>query len=477
MANLEVDLATPKPTGGYAIFRKRALRAAIVLTRRRRLSAARVNRLEKQLKDYVTGGMALFWQRQVTYLGSAMLAGYFYSVPVALFCLLLCEVAEALDYCISRKVMLWQGGDSDTALNLYLQLLLSSIFSAIAVSTFALLVAKMEGHKAHFTPLFFLFAAGLFAAVNNHQLPKILAVRLAIYCVSFLYIPLSDIWEANPPLRSDMWLQFFTVIFVLYFVADCSLIFLRLYRKGLDQLDELRRERDRAKSAYEVKSQFVSIVSHELRTPLTSIMGALGLLQSGAFDDAPERAAKVQEIAYKNSKRLADLINDLLDLQKLESGQMTYDFADTNLVDVVTEAVESISGFAETEGITISVNASDDSLMIWADHDRMLQVMANLLSNAVKFSNGADKVVIDLTETDGKARVTVTDFGIGIPENSRDVVFSRFSQVDSSDHRAFDGTGLGMSITEQIVIAHNGVIDYDSAPGQGSTFFVELDLA
>ena len=301
-------------------------------------------------------------------------------------------------------------------------------------------------------------------------------MRLAIYGAVFLYIPIYDLWTVRPPLDSALWLNFATVVFVSYFVVDCSQIFLRLYRKGLDQIDELRLERDRAKAAYEVKSQFVSVVSHELRTPLTSIMGALSLLRNGGFTDAPDRAAHVVEIAYKNSQRLSSLINDLLDIQKLESGQMSYDFTQVNVADMVRESLESIESLAESFGVSVRVVSMDESLKVRADHDRLLQVLANLLSNAIKFSKTAGEVEIFLARSGQNARISIRDHGIGIPANSRDKVFGKFSQVDSSDHRSFDGTGLGLSISEQIMHAHDGTIDYESEAGQSTTFFIELGL-
>lgn len=277
-------------------------------------------------------------------------------------------------------------------------------------------------------------------------------------------------------MQSELWMQFATIVFVLFFVVDCSMIFLRLYRKGLDQLDELRLERDKARAAYEVKSQFVSTVSHELRTPLTSILGALGLMTSDIFTEAPERAEKVLNIAYKNSKRLSNLIDDLLDLQKLESGHMTYGFNPIDLSETIGEAIESIGGFAETSGIQIKADIVEESVVVMADHDRVLQVLANLLSNAVKFSNGADRVEIQLSKDHTNARISVRDFGIGIPEHSRNLVFGKFRQVDSSGHRKHRGTGLGMSITEQIMIAHGGKVDYASTLGEGTVFYLEFPL-
>lgn len=433
-------------------------------------------RLEKQVRDYTGGGLALFWKRQGIYAGAALLSGYYYSLTVSVLCYLFIQAAELFDTTLCLKIRAWPGGSLRQARRFRNLLMLSSIFSSTAICVFVVLVAWMEGTANHFMPLFFLFAAGLFAAVNNHQIPQILYLRLVMYVCVFLYIPLNDIWRVRPPLESVLWLQFATVIFVLFFVVECSIIFLSLYRKGLDQLDELRTERDRAQAAFEVKSQFVSIVSHELRTPLTSINGALGLLRTGAYDSDPDKAKSILEIAHKNSVRLSALINDLLDLQKLEAGQMTYDFQPTDLPDLVAESIESIAGFATGYGVAVRLKAPDGALHVRADRARIQQVLDNLLSNAVKFSRKGGHVDVTV-ETDAKvARVSVRDYGVGIPEGSREKVFGRFSQVDSSDRRAHGGTGLGLCIAQEIMTAHDGTIDYVSTLGEGTTFAIEFPL-
>lgn len=433
-------------------------------------------RLEKQLRDFVNGGVALFWKRQVIYLAALLLTAFFYNVTVGVVCYSFCQATDLLDTWVSRRVIAWPGGDIVQARRFRRQLFYTSTLSSISVAVFVYLVAYMEGLQSHFTPLFFLFAAGLFAAVNNHQIPQILTVRLVIYGAVFLYIPIRDLWLVQPPAQSSLWLHFATAVFVLYFVLDCSFIFLKLYRRGLDQMDELRLQRDRAQESYRIKSQFVSVVSHELRTPLTSIHGALGLLRSGAFAKDPDKAMAILDIAHKNSDRLSKLINDLLDLQKLEHGAMTYNFLPTDLGIIVQEAVEGIAAFAQPYQIRVVFDRPKRPVLALADHDRLTQVLDNLLSNAVKFSHAGGRVVVSLDENGKRARISVRDHGIGIPEHSRDKVFGRFTQVDSSDRRKYGGTGLGLNISQEIALAHNGSIDYVSRLGEGTTFFIDLPL-
>jgi signal transduction histidine kinase len=431
-------------------------------------------RLEKQLRDYAMGGLALFWKRQTIYAGAGLLCGFYYDLQVAVLCYVLLQYTEFCETWLLLRIARWRGGNLREARRYRNFLLLTAMQSTAAICFWAGTVAVLEGVSSHFMPLFFLFAAGLFAAVNNHQIPQILFVRLLMYAGVFLWIPTSDILAIRPPLQSFLWLQLFTVVFVLFFVVECSVIFLRLYRSGLDQLDALRLERDRVQAAYEVKSQFVSIVSHELRTPLTSINGALGLLRTGAYDSTPDKARNILEIAHKNSVRLSALINDLLDLQKIESGQMSYNMDQIDLTALVEECIESIDSFAQTYGIAVQLSPATPDLIVSADRDRLHQVLDNLLSNAVKFSRRGEKVEVRLSRVQDRIRVEVQDRGIGIPPNSREKVFGKFTQVDSSDRRSHGGTGLGLAIAQEIMTAHGGSIDYSSRLGEGTTFTIEF---
>ncbi|ESW62091.1 MAG: histidine kinase [Rhodobacter sp. CACIA14H1] len=459
----------------------RSFRQVMALRLRRALRGlfrldASATRLEKQVLDYVTGGLALFWKRQTIYAGAGLLCGFYYDVQVAVLCYILLQYTEACDTILCLRIVRWKGGNLREVRRYRNLLLFTAIQSTGAICLWAGIVAYLEGVSSHFMPLFFLFAAGLFAAVNNHQLPTILMVRLVMYAGTFLWIPTADLLTVRPPLESFLWLQLFTVVFVLFFVVECSVIFLRLYRRGLDQLDELRLERDRVQAAYEVKSQFVSVVSHELRTPLTSINGALGLLRTGAYDADPAKARNILEIAHKNSIRLSALINDLLDLQKLESGQMSYNMDQTDLSALVEDCIESIGSFAQTYGITIDFTPPAQMAVVEADRDRIHQVLDNLLSNAVKFSRRDGRVDVRVTTSATHARVEVQDHGIGIPPNSRDKVFGKFTQVDSSDRRSHGGTGLGLAIAQEIMAAHGGSIDYVSILGEGTVFAIEFPL-
>ena len=202
----------------------------------------------------------------------------------------------------------------------------NTFLSALTISTYAVWVGITEDGMGVFTALFCLFAAALYASINNHQIARALAIRLTLYGMSFLLITVRDLWVYRPPLHSEMWLQFFTVIFVMYFLIDCSLGFLRMYRRDIKRLEDLEIEHERAKAALVLKSQFVAVVSHELRTPLTSIKGSIDLINSGKLGTFNPQAESLLKLAGRNSQRLAILVDDLLDLQKLEEYLGPLDF-------------------------------------------------------------------------------------------------------------------------------------------------------
>lgn len=432
--------------------------------------------LLQNLKDYTSITVSLIWQRQAIFLAATLLtAFYFDPVGAAVF---YCTImfTEILDLLLARRVKsLDETDQAGITSSLYWALAVSTL-SAANICLYAITVALQQEGGGHFTPLFFLFAAALFAAMNNHQIVMVLVVRLTMYGVSFMIIVLKDVWITRPPLSSDLWLQVFTVIFVMYFIIDCSIIFLKLYRKNLQQIEDLKKEHEAAKAAYLVKSQFVSTVSHELRTPLTSIKGSLDLINSGAMGEIPNQMQSLVKLAGSNSDRLSNLIDDLLDLQKIEAGEMTYRQDVLNVQDVISEAVDSSLGYASAHDVTIVEDTANcDSLFIESDEARLMQVLLNIISNAAKFSAYQGVVTVGCERCGDKVCIYVLDEGTGIPENSKDKVFGRFTQLDSSDQRHAGGTGLGMNISKEIVENLNGIIDYVSEAGKGTKFFVEFD--
>ena len=254
-------------------------------------------------------------------------------------------------------------------------------------------------------------------------------------------------------------------------------------RKHIEQvLQEKNVELEAAKSVAEqtiarlekverLKQGFLSTVSHELRTPLTSIRGSLGLLASGALGTLSSEVVEIVGVAERNALRLMALINDILDLERLETGKIHLQFTKVSVESILRRATESLAPFGQ-HGVT--VEAPENSLMIWADADRIVQVLVNLLSNAVKFSppGGVVSIAVGLRESSVEFRVT--DRGRGVPESHRRAIFERFRQVESSDAREKGGTGLGLAICKSIVEQHRGTIGLESEEGAGSTFWFKI---
>lgn len=225
----------------------------------------------------------------------------------------------------------------------------------------------------------------------------------------------------------------------------------------------------------QMKSEFVSTVSHELRTPLTSISGALGLISGGVLGEIPPQAKQMIDMAHKNSLRLAHLINDLLDMEKIVAGKMTLVLEEQSLMMLVKQALESISAYGDQYKVGFNLISQDD-VTVKVDSGRLIQVLNNFLSNAAKFSQQGGQVDIAVRRINGMVRVEVIDHGAGIPADFRERIFQKFSQADSSDTRQKGGTGLGLAISKELIERMHGEIGFDSVEGQGATFYFELPL-
>ncbi len=223
-----------------------------------------------------------------------------------------------------------------------------------------------------------------------------------------------------------------------------------------------------------LKDEFVSTVSHELRTPLTSIAASLGLLTGGAVAKLPDNAARLVTIAYNNSQRLVRLINDILDIEKIESGKVTFHLRPLDVLALVEQAIDANRGFAEGYGVRIRLDEASVAGDVRADSDRLMQVVTNLLSNAVKFSPRGAEVLVAIEARAAAMRISVRDHGPGIPEDFKPRIFEKFAQADASDARQKGGTGLGLSIVKQIVVRLDGNVGFMDAPGGGTIFYIDL---
>jgi PAS domain S-box-containing protein len=223
-----------------------------------------------------------------------------------------------------------------------------------------------------------------------------------------------------------------------------------------------------------LKDEFVSTVSHELRTPLTSIAGSLGLLLGGAAGTLPDAAVRLVSIAHSNSKRLVRLINDILDIEKIESGQVVFNFKRVNARVLAEQVIEANRAYADGFGVRITLDAASQAGDVPADPDRLAQVVTNLLSNAIKFSPRNGEVVVATEQQGEHVRISVRDHGNGIPAEFKPRVFEKFAQADASDARQKGGTGLGLSIVREIVTRLGGTVGFADADGGGTIFYVDL---
>ncbi len=226
--------------------------------------------------------------------------------------------------------------------------------------------------------------------------------------------------------------------------------------------------------AARMKSEFVSVVSHELRTPTACIRSALGLIGQTLAGTVDERVARLLEIADTNALRLSRLIDDILDIERIESGRASLALRQTTSAELVERSVTTVRPMAESAGVSLVVSEDSVDSWLWADPDRVVQALVNLLSNAIKFSPDGGTVTVTSGYEDRRATLAVTDEGRGIPADMLDRVFQRFEQVDASDSRAKGGTGLGLAICRSIVQQHDGDVSVASEVGVGSTFTISL---
>lgn len=225
-----------------------------------------------------------------------------------------------------------------------------------------------------------------------------------------------------------------------------------------------------------MKDEFLATVSHELRTPLTSVLGALGLLASGAAGPLPKAALPLAEVAKRNGERLSHLIDDILDLTKLEGKQLLLQLRSLHLGPLMAEAIAANQGYAERAGVKLRLEPGTSDPLVRVDADRFLQIMANLLSNAIKHSRAGDAVRVSVDCQGTAARIRVRDQGPGIDPQFRARMFEKFSQADGSDRRAQGGTGLGLYITRMLADRMGARVSVESSPGEGATFVVEFPI-
>lgn len=258
------------------------------------------------------------------------------------------------------------------------------------------------------------------------------------------------------------------------FPVDVDISKIEVENKKLTLL--VARDITERKKIDKMKSEFVSTVSHELRTPLTAIKGSLGLITSGVFGVLPEKVSSLINIANNNCIRLTNLINDILDLEKIKAGKYDFIYEELEINSLLEQSYILNQSYAEEFGMQIKLIKPAQKIYVKADKNRTLQVISNLISNAVKFSKLGGEVKIIFKTTKNKVKISVIDNGIGISEDSKFKIFQAFSQIDSSDTRSKGGTGLGLSISKLIIESMGGNIGFESEVDKGSTFFFTLPI-
>jgi PAS domain S-box-containing protein len=238
---------------------------------------------------------------------------------------------------------------------------------------------------------------------------------------------------------------------------------------GRDVTEQKRIER--------IKDEFIATVNHELRTPATAIAASLTLLTNDVAGKLPEQVSRLISMAQSNCRKLAALLNDILDFETIASGKMTFNFGQVDLISLLDRAIAAMRPFARTLGVTLRFDALPTACTVETDSERLTQVMGNILSNAIKFSPTGGDVIISVAEQEDFYRIAVRDHGPGIPDEYKARIFERFIQVDASDARKRGGAGLGLAIVKELVVRLGGRVGCHDAPSGGSIFHVDLPRA
>jgi len=378
------------------------------------------------------------------------------------------------------------------------------LFDAMALPA-ALIVADTVGLTAVFlffgqftAEFFYVYFFILFLAAIGENL-ALIALGAGVASVAYLYAlstsgGFSSIWSTSLLLR----LPFFLMVATFYgYLAD------RLRRERLHGEEEARvnvrlkevheRLEERARQLQEtshklelaneklrelnqLKSDFVSVVSHELRTPLTAIKNAAGLLASGSAGEVSETQQRFLGMVSRNTQRLMMIVNDLLDLSKIEAGKFQYRFSEVNLAELLTQVCEALADEAASRGLTLEQDCPEQLPAVWADPQRIDQVIWNLMGNAMKFTPQGGRVTLAARSRGEEVEIAVADTGVGIASEDQAAIFDSFYQVEDPMTRKSTGTGLGLAIIRGLLAAHGATISVESEVGRGSRFSFRLPV-
>ncbi len=259
-------------------------------------------------------------------------------------------------------------------------------------------------------------------------------------------------------------------------IAESVFILLMFFLAAFAFFTLVKKEEKKRKKAEAIKAEFVTVVSHELRTPLTSISGAIKLITNETLGPVNDDIKKYLNMASDNIDRLTGIVNDILDVKKMESGHFQLYKENISLVEIVEQAIQENIEYAKKFNAEFYFLKPDKDYIVYADKERMLQVMANLLSNAAKYGAKQDKIKIYFKELVKSIRLNIEDHGVGISEQDKGIIFEKFTQVHSRDEEVVKGTGLGLNIIKNIIENHDGMVSYDSVKDQGTVFYIVLPL-
>jgi signal transduction histidine kinase len=250
-----------------------------------------------------------------------------------------------------------------------------------------------------------------------------------------------------------------------------------LERKVGERTHELALANERLKELDRMKSDFVSHVSHELRTPLTAIKGAVDLMLDEVVGPLTEKQIHYLTRVRSNTQHLASLINDLLDLAKIESGRIEVKSSRVSLGSLVHEVVEALRPVAAEKVIALETTLREPSILVWADWHKINQVLMNLIGNAIKFTPAQGRVTVSASSNGESVQISVSDTGPGVPPDEREKIFAKFYQGAEANGANSKGTGLGLAIAKALVELHDGKIWIESEEGGGSTFSFTLPVS
>jgi two-component system phosphate regulon sensor histidine kinase PhoR len=318
-----------------------------------------------------------------------------------------------------------------------------------------------------------LFISTLVLWLLNFELSQIIAVLILIAVILYLILIITDSYreEQIAKIRDtirDIRHNKLTSADQINLGSDLA----RTEREIKKMFDRMENDISNLKKLEKVRTQFLGNVSHELRTPIFAIQGYLETLVNGAINDSNVNMKFLQK-AFTHTNNLNNLLNDLIDISMIESGEMKMNYGYFEIVPFLEKIVSEFRDEAREKNIDLKINFPDQKIKYYCDKDKLRQVMVNLISNSIKYTEKG-YVLIELEDEDKYGKITVRDSGIGIPENDIERIFERFYRVDKDRSRAVGGTGLGLAIVKHIVTAHGSKVTVKSELGEGSSFSFKL---